>query len=144
MHKWLMTLILIPLLSGRPQKIDWQQLRDVTFTDRYSREINAYYYFPRFGESVRQLEGKTIEISGFMLPIDPEEDFYVLSENPFSSCFFCGSGGPESIIELEWGEKGHGRFKNDEYVKVRGVLRLNQNDIYRCSYILENAEQIME
>lgn len=111
MLKWLMIILLVPLVGSEQQSITWESLKDVTFTDRYSREVNAYYYFPRFGQSVKDLDGEVVEISGFMLPIAPEEDFYVLSENPFSSCFFCGSGGPESIIELEWGEAGHGRFK---------------------------------
>ncbi|AGA78946.1 hypothetical protein Echvi_2706 [Echinicola vietnamensis DSM 17526] len=137
-----MIILLVPLVGSEQQSITWESLKDVTFTDRYSREVNAYYYFPRFGQSVKDLDGEVVEISGFMLPIAPEEDFYVLSENPFSSCFFCGSGGPESIIELEWGEAGHGRFKNDDYVTVKGKLRLNQDDIYRCCYILENVVEV--
>lgn len=30
-------------------KIGWDTLSDVTFTDKYSEEVEAYYYFPTLG-----------------------------------------------------------------------------------------------
>lgn len=135
----LILLLCTMALAGYSQtKITWKTLEDVTFTDKYSAEVDAYYYFPKFGPSVLALDGKEVAIRGFLLEIDPDEDVYILSANPFSSCFFCGSAGPESIIELKL-PKDHPRFRMDEVLTFKGKLKLNATDIYQCNYILENA-----
>lgn len=132
----LLLLISIPVFSQT--KITWDTLTDVTFTDKYSEEVDAYYYFPKFGPSVLALNNKEVIIKGYLLIIDPDNDIYILSANPFAACFFCGGAGPESIIELKIG-KDHPRFKMDEVLTFRGKLKLNAVDIYQCNYILENA-----
>ncbi|WP_225444017.1 DUF3299 domain-containing protein [Echinicola arenosa] len=108
------------------------------FIDKYSKEVDAYYYFPKFGPSVLELNGKEVVIQGFLLEIDPGEDIFILSANPFAACFFCGGAGPESIIELKV-PKDHPRFVMDEIMTFKGKLKLNATDIYQCNYILENA-----
>ena len=132
----LLLLISIPVFSQT--KITWDTLTDVTFTDKYSEEVDAYYYFPKFGPSVLALNNKEVIMKGYLLIIDPDNDIYILSANPFAACFFCGGAGPESIIELKIG-KDHPRFKMDEVLTFRGKLKLNAVDIYQCNYILENA-----
>ncbi|MCE7054641.1 DUF3299 domain-containing protein [Algoriphagus sp. AGSA1] len=120
-------------------KIDWDILSDVTFTDKYSEEVQAYYYFPTFGPSVLSLNKKEVIIRGYVLEIDRGNDVYILSANPFAACFFCGGAGPESIVELKL-DKDHPRFKMDQVVTFKGTLKLNAVDIYQCNYILENAK----
>ncbi|MBB6325833.1 hypothetical protein FHS59_001448 [Algoriphagus iocasae] len=132
----LLLLISIPVFSQT--KITWDTLTDVTFIDKYSEEVDAYYYFPKFGPSILALNNKEVIIKGYLLIIDPDNDIYILSANPFAACFFCGGAGPESIIELKIG-KDHPRFKMDEVLTFRGKLKLNAVDIYQCNYILENA-----
>lgn len=132
----LLLLISIPVFSQT--KITWDTLTDVTFIDKYSEEVDAYYYFPKFGPSILALNNKEVIIKGYLLIIDPDNDIYILSANPFAACFFCGGAGPESIIELKMG-KDHPRFKMDEVLTFRGKLKLNAVDIYKCNYILENA-----
>lgn len=129
----------ISFLSFSQTEVGWATLGDVKFTDKFSREVDAYYYYPHFGSSVKLLEGKEISIQGFMLVIDPEKNVYVLSKNPFAECFFCGNAGPESIIELKL-KTGHPKFRMDQIVTMKGRLRLNKDDIYQCNYILEEAE----
>lgn len=119
-------------------KINWDTLADVTFTDKYSEEVKAYYYFPTFGSSVLALNNKEVIIRGYVLEIDRGNDVYILSANPFAACFFCGGAGPESIVELKL-PKSHPRFDMDEVVTFKGRLKLNAVDIYQCNYILENA-----
>ncbi|MBD8488239.1 DUF3299 domain-containing protein [Echinicola sp. CAU 1574] len=119
-------------------RITWDTLKDVKFIDKYSKEVDAYYYFPKFGPSVLELNGKEVVIQGFLLEIDPGEDIFILSANPFAACFFCGGAGPESIIELKV-PKDHPRFVMDEIMTFKGKLKLNATDIYQCNYILENA-----
>ena len=101
-------------------------------------DIN-YYYYPFFGSEVRDLAGKEVIITGYVLAIDPLKGYYVLSKGPFSSCFFCGVGGPESIMELNPVDTDT-KFKMDEIVTFKGILNLNYDDIYRSNYILDKAE----
>lgn len=71
-----------------------------------------------------QFEGKEVVISGYLVPVDAEAKRYALSKNPFSSCFFCGNAGPETVIGLHF-EESPGRFPTDEYLPIAGRLRLN-------------------
>lgn len=89
------------------------------------------------------MEGKEVYIKGHMLVMDRKENIYILSKNPYSSCYFCGSAGPETIIELHL-KPGHARIKNDEVITIKGILKLNKDDIYHCNYILKNAEVFEE
>tara|TARA_Y100000782_G_C10185904_1_gene266516 strand:- start:680 stop:1117 length:438 start_codon:yes stop_codon:yes gene_type:complete len=121
------------------KEITWKALQDVRFTDKFSEEEQAYYYYPDFGFSVKALEGREVYIKGYMLVIDPKQGVYILSRNPNTACFFCGNGGPESIVELEL-KPDHPKFKMDQVVTIKGRLVLNQDDLYKCCYILEDAE----
>ena len=116
-------------------KITWETLEDVSFTDKFSKEVNANYYFPKFGPSVLALNNREVIIKGYVLEIDRGNDVYILSANPFAACFFCEGAGPESIVELKL-PKDHPRFEMDQIVTFKGVLKLNAVDIY---YILEKA-----
>ena len=80
--------------------IDWIKLRDVYYKSEYREDVDGYYQTPYFGKSVEELDDKEVRITGFMLTLSPDEDIYVLSQNPYADCFFCGYGGPESAIEL--------------------------------------------
>ncbi|MEM9857476.1 MAG: DUF3299 domain-containing protein [Bacteroidota bacterium] len=132
-------LFLISAAAQSQTEISWSTLDDVTFTDKYSEEAQGYYYYPQFGKSVKELEGKQVFLKGYMLVIDPSQNIYILSRYPYASCFFCGSGGPESIVELQLKPK-HPKFKMDQIVTISGTLVLNYDDIYQCNYILGDAE----
>ncbi len=141
MHRSIIIIFLLfiatPCLSQ--SKITWQTLSKVQFTDKYSEEVEAYYYYPHFGNAVKAMDGKEVYLKGYMLLMDPEKGFYILSRNPFSACFFCGNSGPESIVELKL-KPNHPKFKMDQVVTIKGKLKLNRDDVYQCSYILLEAE----
>ena len=120
-------------------EISWQDLEDVEFSETYVEEVDQYILFPHFGLDVRELEAKEIVLSGYILALDPNEGYYVLSKGPFASCFFCGAGGPETIVELSL-KSDKDSFYMDEFATIKGILKLNIDDIYRCVYILEDAE----
>lgn len=144
MHRLIIiVLFFIQTAAFSQSKITWQTLSDVRFTEKYSKEAKGYYYYPHFGESVKELEGKEVYLKGYILVIDPNEDIYILSQNPYAACFFCGSGGPESIAELKL-KPNHPRFRTDQIVTFKGKLKLNQDDIFQCNYILEEAELYVE
>ena len=132
-------LILTVTLCHGQQKITWKTLKDVSFSEKYSEEAEAYYYHPEFGTSVKALAGKEVYIKGYFLVMGSKNDFYILSRYPYSSCFFCGSAGPESIIEVNF-KRGRPKLQMDERATIKGTLRLNIDDIGHCNYILNNAE----
>ena len=133
-------LLLLTATSGFSQtKITWGTLSDVRFTRKYFEEVDEFLFYPDFGSSVKALNGKEVYLKGYMLAVDPQNGVYILSRNPFASCFFCGNSGPESIVELKL-EPGHPDFEMDQVVTFKGRLKLNQDDVNQCNYILEKAE----
>lgn len=79
-----------------------------------------------------------MEVEGFIIPFDgmfkPEE--LILSSLPISECFFCGSGGPETVMEVAMKEK---LKYTDKRVKLRGKLQLNADDPNKLMYQLVDA-----
>jgi len=129
---------LSPLTAQEP--INWKTLADVEFAYTFVEAENIWLTKADFGEKVKALEGKEIMIKGYLLPVDIEGGMVVLSEFPFSSCFFCGGAGPESVIELRF-KKAKQKFKPDEFTTVKGIFRLNTEQ-FALSYMLENAKRI--
>lgn len=123
-----------------PMELTWRTLTDVDFKDVYIDELDAYYWKPAFGASVKALEGKEVFITGYVIPVDYDEDFYVLSRYPFANCFFCGGAGPESVVDLRFKGKTR-RYETDERLTFKGKFALNANDVYQMNYILEGAEE---
>ena len=129
----------MPRLEVALEELTWQALSDVEFTDVYLEELDAYYWMPAFGPAVLASEGKDFYITGYMIPVDVDEDFYVLSRYPFANCFFCGGAGPESVIDLRFPDKSERSYKTDDRLTFKGTLRLNSDDVYQMNYILEGA-----
>jgi hypothetical protein len=121
-----------------PVKINWSNLKDVKFKRKFNDEINQYLLYPTFGESIKKLQGKKVEIKGYVIPISQE--FYVLSAFPMASCFFCGGSGPESIIQLNFNKTK--RYRTDQIITVVGILKLNAENIEDLNYILEEVSEI--
>lgn len=121
--------------------ITWELLKDVEFDEIWSEEFQAYYMVPKFSKSVKEIDGKEVQIRGFIIPVDIVQDYYVLSANPYSSCFFCGQAGPESVMEIQMIKKYEG-LRMDQVITFQGTLRLNIDDIYQLNYILEEAQII--
>jgi hypothetical protein len=121
------------------KELTWADLADVDFKEVFLEEIGAYYWKPEFGEKLKALEGSKVYITGYMIPVDVDEDFYVLSRYPFANCFFCGGAGPESVTDLRFADEDHRAYKTDERMTFHGSLRLNADDIMQMNYILDDA-----
>lgn len=119
-------------------EVNWTNLMDITFKDIYLEKDDIYIYYPLFGEKQKKYDGKTIQITGYIIPIDVEQNQYVLSAFPFSACFFCGNAGPESVMAIYF--DGNTRvFNTDERLKLEGTLELNDTDVDELVYVLRNA-----
>lgn len=137
------TLAVLVQQAQAQKVITWKTLEDVTFKEKFSAEADAYFWFPTFGKSLIDLEGKEVQIKGYVIPVDVKENLYVLSAFPFAACFFCGGAGPQTVMELAFAKKPR-RYETDERLTFKGKFKLNSTDIYRMNYILEGAEQVKE
>lgn len=127
------------LIGGYQYSNTWNTLSKVKIERKLDPSLNFEVDFPTFSEEVLALNGKEIELEGWMIPLDElrGENYFVLSALPFANCFFCGGAGPETVIEVFTEEKVE--FEVDR-IKVKGKLRLNANDPMQLMYILNNAE----
>ncbi|WP_461129625.1 DUF3299 domain-containing protein [Spirosoma aerophilum] len=128
---------------AEPVKLSWEVLRDVTFKKKWYAEESVYMLYPTFGQGIQKLNGKVVDLTGYVLPVDLESNIYVLSAFPYSACFFCGGAGPESVVSLKF-KKSDKKFKTDERRTFRGTLKLNADNIYELNYILADAEMIQD
>lgn len=119
-------------------KLTWEELEDVEFSDTFSDDFGDFTSLPAFGKTPVKYNNKEVYISGYMIPVDAENNYYVLSRFTFNMCFFCGKAGPESVIQLKLAE-GHRQFFLDERVTLKGNFRLNYDDMTQCYYLLLDA-----
>jgi hypothetical protein len=120
-------------------------MKDVSIRYRYSLEHGAMVMVPLFGDQLTQYHDETITIKGFFLPADATGTTLVLSYNPMEMCFFCTGSGVESVMEIEPADgqrRQFSRLQTDNFIEVKGRLRLNARDVMRLLYILEEAELI--
>lgn len=144
MNKLLLTLMLsfnFAAQQEKPVKASWNTLLNIKYEERYLSDIKGYMLFPKFTQHVKSLDGKMVEIKGFVIPVDKTGATLALSANPYASCYFCGGGSPASIITVKLKKKNTG-YDIDDYKKFRGKLRLNATDINEFYYVLEISEEV--
>jgi uncharacterized membrane protein YcgQ (UPF0703/DUF1980 family) len=130
------------LLVGQANELTWKTLSDVTFKQIYVKELDSYFWKPTFGAAIKAYEGKEVFISGYVIPVDYDDNFYVVSRYPYANCYFCGGGGPESVADLRF-KSTHRQYKTDERLTFKGKLKLNSDDIYQMNYILIDAAEYL-
>ncbi|MFN3589147.1 MAG: DUF3299 domain-containing protein [Spirosomataceae bacterium] len=135
----LFTFTTVQSIAQTPRKITWDTLRDVTFKKKWNANEGMFILEPQFGEKVKELNSKEIVLTGYMIPVDIDANYYVLSANPFASCFFCGQAGPESVVSVKFKNLSK-RFNTDDRVSIKGKFRLNASDINDLNYIIDAAE----
>ncbi|WP_144604129.1 hypothetical protein [Algoriphagus algorifonticola] len=114
----------------------WKSLSEVTY--KISEDNFGELYVPVFSDKVKQLEGKVVEADGYIIPFEGmfKPEHIILSSLPLAECFFCGSGGPETVMEVML--KTPIKYTSKR-VKVRGKLTLNSKDPEKLMYILKDA-----
>ncbi|MEM9848606.1 MAG: hypothetical protein AAF847_11995 [Bacteroidota bacterium] len=122
-------------------KMTWNLLADISYEPKYFEEYDAEYLSPIFGKSPIAYSGKEVLVTGYIIPLDAEGSGYILSKNPYASCYFCGNAGPETIVELWMKPKKTRRYQMDERLTFKGKLRLNSEDVNHFNYILTEAEE---
>ncbi len=126
--------------TSRAQTIlNWSDLSEGISWEPPSAEMNLPgFQKATFTPVMKALEGKQVTITGYMLVLGGGQTVYLLSKNPMASCFFCGNGGPETILQISFVENTS--FQMDDLITVTGLLGLNSDDPTRCYYLIERAE----
>jgi hypothetical protein len=81
-----------------PEMTIWNTLRSVRL------EGDPFDPMPDFPKEIKSLNGSRITIKGYIIPVEEagsKQGNFVLSLLPYSSCFFCGGAGPETVIEVK-------------------------------------------
>jgi hypothetical protein len=131
-----MILIAKPSFVFAQQDNVWRNLAEVSY--KISEDEFGELYVPVFSENIQKLEGKMVEADGYIIPFEGmfKPDHIILSSLPLAECFFCGSGGPETVMEVMLSNPIKYTSKR---VKVRGKLTLNSKDPEKLMYILQDA-----
>lgn len=96
-----------------PDDTPWRLLMNVTYGEAA---------VPSFPDSVRALEGRPIQLTGFMVPLGGQrgQRHFLLSAYPLT-CNYCVTGGPSSLVEVVADEPV--RFSYDPVI-VHGTFEL--------------------
>ncbi|MBU2995311.1 hypothetical protein KO500_02655 [Cellulophaga baltica] len=139
----LFTFLFLTCISCFSQKnITWDNLADVEFSEKFFPTYGEYFLYPAFSDTMQSLEGKQVTITGYFLNIDPDGKLFIVSKGPMASCFFCGVGGPETAVEVQFKEKPN--FQTDEIVTITGTLELNADNVAHFNYIINEAEGLLK
>jgi len=137
LFSFLFIFALVFTASAQPE--GWALFAKTKFEARYNEKSAEYFLYPVFAPELKSQVGKEVSLEGYYMPIDIEGNAYIiLSKYPYSQCFFCGAAGPESISEVKFRDK-QGKFEMDQFLRVKGKLKLNEADIEHGNFILEDA-----
>ncbi len=127
------------MLATDPPFEGWDTLSKLKIDRQFDEILSESIDVPIFSDDLKAFDGKIIELEGYVIPLQSRanQEYFVLSRFPYSSCFFCGNAGPETVAEVYTPETT--RFK-DEKVKIKGRLRLNAGSPLHLFYIIEEAE----
>ena len=126
--------------SGFPSLI-WPKLYDISFikgTDKLGE-----FDKPVFSTSTIALAGKPVTLPGYMVPFTEgiKGNHFILTSLPLNACFFCGVGGPESVVEIFLKKEV---TYTEKPVEIHGTLKLNDKNPDQMMYVLEHAEFLGE
>ena len=121
--------------KGFPSLV-WPKLYDITFAT--GQDESGTYDRPIFTDAVKSFENTEIILPGYMVPLDAGSgDEFMLSSLPLNACFFCGVGGPETVVAVRLKSK---TSYIEKPIEVRGKLKLNDQNPDEMIYVLEEAE----
>jgi hypothetical protein len=117
--------------QGFPSLI-WPTLYTITY--QKSGDIDK----PVFTKELMALSTKIITLPGYMVPFENgmKGAHFMLSSMPLNACFFCGVGGPETVVEVFLTKP---ITYTDKPIEVKGKLILNNSNPDKMIYSLEGA-----
>jgi hypothetical protein len=140
--------VFIPLISvaqtstykGFPSLV-WPKLYNITFEK--VKDALGSFDKPVFTPAVKALNGKSVILPGYMVPFESgmKGNHFMFSSMPLNACFFCGVGGPETVVEIFSSSTVN---YSEKPIEIKGILKLNSTNPDKMIYSIENAEIIGE
>ncbi len=115
----------------------WKLFEQVKFEERYNEDIDFYVSYPKFDSKIKAYEGKIVELKGYLIPLEKENDFYFFSKYPYEQCYFCGGAGPESAAMVYF--KTDKKRPYNELITIRGYLKLNDSNVDYLNFIIKKS-----
>lgn len=134
----LLALQVSSFINKEPFNLSWKSLSETSFSEYFNETKNIWTLEGVFPVSIRKLNGSDVKITGYVIPIDIKKRSYVLSAYPYSSCYFCGGAGPESIVNLQLNDLKH-HIETDAIKTFSGVLDLQSRPKNGFYFTLINA-----
>lgn len=127
--------------KAKKSKSVWKTLAKITYKKEFDELMGFKIDKPVFSDKVYALEGKEVEIKGYIIPVEGYKSHseFIFSAFPYNMCFFCGGAGPETVMEVK--SKEPVKYTAEQIV-LKGKLQLNADDINRLMYIMTDAELI--
>jgi tetratricopeptide (TPR) repeat protein len=99
-------------------------------------------YRPSFGKYLKELDGKRVELTGYMQPLGDELEVgaFLLIEYPVG-CWYCEMPGISNIVLVEQ-PAGKARHLTRGSVRITGKLRLNSSDPENFLYCIGEAKVV--
>lgn len=123
----LLLFMCLGLIGFAQERLSWNTFERLNFEEVYEPTTASWVQVPVWTEELKQWDGKLVKITGYIIALDAVNSQYALSAFPFSSCFFCGAAGPESVLELDL--KHQQEYLTDEVITFKGVLELNSDPL---------------
>ena len=144
LHHILYILLLLtasPSLAQETSYDQWNTLALVNMESKFDDMMGMIIKTATPTPIVQGLEGKEIEIRGYMIALDvkAEQSHFMFSRYPQNMCFFCGAAGPESAMQVFMAEKKKIKHTTNKVV-LKGTLNIQQGDPTGLIYTLTNAE----
>ena len=130
--------------SGFSQKeVTWEDLKCDSITDLWVEEIESIFPVPHFKEKTKKLNNVEVKISGFVIPIDAEEGYYVISKNKCKTNYYLCIDG-DQVIDIQLVNYVRTSIEMNQEVTISGTLLLNYEDNLQLFYILQDAKIITD
>lgn len=119
----------------------WKTLAKITYKKQMDELMGFKVDVPVFSQAVKDLDGTEVQVRGYIIPIEGYKSHteFILSAYPYNMCFFCGGAGPETVMQVT---ALAGIEYTAEPIVIKGILRLNDTDINKLMYALEEVELV--
>lgn len=137
---WMIFFFFISTIMLKSQSSTWSTLGMVNTVTSFDAEFGMEIKKVKVSAVAKSLEGKEIEVDGYIIPLKGklDQNHFMLSKFTQNMCFFCGKAGPETAMQV-FLANGKKVAYSDDKIKVKGILRINENDPGGLLYTLDDA-----
>ena len=117
------------------QELSWDTLADMEYV------VNDGEWSIEFGEQVKNLDGKSVKLLGFMMPLEGslKQKHFILSMLPLDGCQFCAPGTEAQFVEVKVSE-GDGITYTYNPLEISGTFELIPDAPMGVYFLINNAK----